>query len=115
SAMRLVSGYTGAVLVFLPGAITLVLFTTIASTVALSGSQVEAARLAGGEPTLFRLACRHASVPAALAALLGAILTLSDPSAGFALGLPVASSQILISFAAFYDYGLASRQCLMLG
>jgi iron(III) transport system permease protein len=99
---------------FLPGALTLVLFTTAASMAALSGSQVEAARLAGGERTLFRLACRHASVPAALAAVLAGILTLSDPGAGFAVGLPLASSEILISFAAFYDYTLAGRQCLML-
>lgn len=114
ASLRLISGYPGGALVFLPGALTLVLFTTIASTLALSGSQVEAARLAGGEKALFRLACRHAAVPASLAALLAAILTLSDPSAGFAVGLPMASSSILISFAAFYDYGLASRQCLVL-
>ena len=112
--LPLVSGYPGCVLVFLPGGFTLVLFTTIACTAALSGSQVEAARLAGGEKTLFRLACRHASVPAMLAAMLAAILTLSDPGAGFAVSLRTASSAILISFAAFYDYALAGRQCLIL-
>ncbi len=114
SLLPLISGYSGCVLMFLPGAVTLVLFTTAASMAVLSGSQVEAARLAGGERTLFRLACRHASVPAALAAVLAGILTLSDPGAGFAVGLPLASSEILISFAAFYDYALAGRQCLTL-
>ena len=114
SLLPLISGYSGCVLMFLPGAVTLVLFTTAASLAALSGSQVEAARLAGGEGTLFRLACRHALVPAALAAVLAGILTLSDPGAGFAVGLSLASSEVLISFAAFYDYALAGRQCLTL-
>jgi len=114
SLLPFISGYSGCVLMFLPGAVTLVLFATAASMAVLSGSQVEAARLAGGEGTLFRLACRYAAVPAALAAVLAGILTLSDPGAGFAVGLPMASSEILISFAAFYDYALAGRQCLML-
>lgn len=114
SLLPFISGYSGSVLMFLPGAVTLVLFTTVASMAALSGSQVEAARLAGGERTLFRLACRYAAVPAALAAVLAGILTLSDPGAGFAVGLRLASSEILISFSAFYDYALAGRQCLTL-
>ena len=114
SLLPLLSGYSGCVLMFLPGAATLVLFTAAAATAMLSRSQVEAVRLAGGEGTLFRLACRHAAVPAALAAVLAGILTLSDPSAGFAVGLRLASSEILISFAAFYDYALAGRQCLTL-
>jgi iron(III) transport system permease protein len=109
-----ISGYSGCVLMFLPAAVTLVLFTTAVSLAALSRSQIEAARLAGGEGTVFRLACRHALVPAALAAILAGIITLSDPGAGFAVGLPLASSEILLSFTAFYDYALAGRQCLML-
>jgi iron(III) transport system permease protein len=108
------SGYSGCVLMFLPGALTLVLFSVIASLAGLSGSQVDAARLAGGERTLFRLSCRHAAAPAALAAVLAGVLTLSNPAAGFAVGLPTAASEILISFAAFYDYGLAARQSLLL-
>jgi ABC-type Fe3+ transport system permease subunit len=114
SLLPLLTGYSGCVLMFLPGAVALVLFTSAATTAMLSGSQVEAARLAGGERTLFRLTCRHASVPAALAAVLAGIFTLSDPGAGFAARLPLASSEILTSFAAFYDYALAGRQCLTL-
>ncbi len=114
SLLPLITGYSGCVLMFLPAAATLVLFTTAAAMAVLSGSQMEAARLAGGEGTLFRLACRHAAVPAALAAVLAGTLTLSDPGAGFAVGLPLASSEILISFTAFYDYALAGRQCLAL-
>jgi iron(III) transport system permease protein len=113
--LPLLTGYSGCLLVLLPGAITLVVFTTAACTSGLSASQVEAARLAGGEGLLFRLACRHAAIPAFLAAALAAILTLSDPGAGFAVGLPLASSEILISFtAALNDNALAGRQCLAL-
>jgi iron(III) transport system permease protein len=46
--------------------------------------------------------------------VLAGIFTLSDPEAGFAAHLPLASSRILISFTAFYDYALAGRQCLVL-
>ena len=114
SLLPLISGYSGSVLMFLPAAVTLVLFTTFASMALLSVSQVEAARLAGGERTVFRLACRYAAAPAALAAMLAGIFTLSDPGAGFAVGLSLASSEILISFQAFYDYAQAGRQCLLL-
>ncbi|OWK41108.1 ABC transporter permease subunit [Fimbriiglobus ruber] len=115
SWLPLITGYSGCLLVFLPGAITLVLFTTAASAGGLSGAQVDAARLAGGEWLLVRLACRHAAVPAALAAVLAAILTLSDPGTGFAVGLQVASSEILISFTTTMSgNALAGRQCLTL-
>jgi iron(III) transport system permease protein len=114
SLLPLLSGHFGCALAFLAGAVALVLFTAVVSTASLSASQVEAARLAGGERTLFRLACRHAAVPASLAAVLAAVLTLSDPGAGFAVGLEMASTEILISFSAFYNYGLAGRQCLIL-
>ncbi len=53
SLLPLISGYSGCVLMFLPGAVALVLLTTAACVAALSRSQVEAARLAGGERTLF--------------------------------------------------------------
>jgi iron(III) transport system permease protein len=114
SFLPLLTGCSGCVLLFLPGAVALVLFITMAATATLSASAVEAARLAGGEGTLFRQACRHAAVPAVLAALLAAVLTLSDPGPGFAVGLKVAASEILLSFTAFYDYGLAGRECLIL-
>jgi iron(III) transport system permease protein len=115
SWLPLITGYSGCLLVFLPGAITLVLFTTAAATAGLSSSQIEAARLAGGEWPLFQLACRHAAIPAFLSAVLAAILTLSDPGTGFAVGIQVASSEILISFTtALNGNALAGRQCLLL-
>ena len=108
------SEYRGCVLSLLPAAVTLVLFTTIATTSALSGSQVESARLAGGEWTLVLQASRYAAVPAALAAVLAAILTASDPGPGRVFGLQVASSEIRISFMAPGESALPGQQSLTL-
>ncbi len=110
----LLSGHGGCALVFLAGSFALVLFTSAASAAGLSASQVEAARLAGGERTVFRYACRHAAAPAILAAVLAGVLTLSDPGPGQILGLRTAASELLTSFSALYDFGLAARQCLAL-
>lgn len=114
-ATSLLSGYTGCVLVFFAGAFALVLYSAVAATLSLTGSQIEAARLAGGERTVVRYAARHAAVAALLAAVLAGILTLSDPGPGQILLLPTAASEILTSFAAQYDFEQAARQCLVLG
>ncbi len=51
--------------------------------------------------------------PMAFAAgILGGILTLSDPGPGQILGVNVAASHVLVSFAAQYDFALATRQSL---
>jgi iron(III) transport system permease protein len=114
AASGLLAGHGGCTLVFLSGAFALVLFTSSAAAAALSASQVEAARLAGGESAVFRYAWRHAAVPAALAAVLAGVLTLSDPGPGQILGLRTAASEVLTSFAAQYDFDLAARQCAAL-
>src|SRR5262249_39663673 len=88
--------------------------TSYTSTGALSGTQVDAARLAGGEPTVLWHACRHGASPACLAAVLGGVLTLSDPGPGLILGLQTAASEVLTSFSALYDFGLAGRRCAAL-
>src|SRR5207302_825027 len=80
----------------------------------LSATQVDAARLAGGEKTVFLHASRHAATAALLAAALGGVLTLSDPGPGQILGLRTAASEVLTSFAALYDFSLAGQQCLVL-
>jgi iron(III) transport system permease protein len=108
------SGFAGSVLVFSAGAIPLVLLLALSSAAALSASQVEAARLAGGEAPVFRNVCRHVFPVALLAAGLGGVLTLSDPGPGQILGLRTAASEILISFAALYDFDLAGQQCALL-
>jgi len=113
-AADLISGFTGCILVLSAGAIPLVLLISDAATIALSGSQVDAARLAGGEKTVFIHVSRHVATPALLAAGLGGVVTLSDPGPGQILGLQTAASEILTSFSALYDFPLAGRQCVVL-
>jgi len=109
-----ISGVAGCVLVFSTAAIPLVLLMSYAATGSLSNSQLDAARVAGGEGTVLIHACRHAAMPAVVAAGLGGVLTLSDPGPGQILGLRTAASEVLTSFSALYDYGLAGRQCAVL-
>jgi iron(III) transport system permease protein len=113
-ATDLISGFTGCILVLSAGAIPLVLLISYAATMALSGSQVDAARLAGGERTVLIHVSRHVATPALLAAGLGGVVTLSDPGPGQILGLQTAASEILTSFSALYDFPLAGRQCVVL-
>lgn len=110
----LASGITGCTTVMLAGALPLVAFATLCAVNGLSLSQLEAARLAGGERAVLRYAGGAAAVPAAAAAGLGGVLTLSDPGPGQILGVRTASAEILTSFAALYDYALAARQCVWL-
>jgi iron(III) transport system permease protein len=114
TAALLVTGVPGCVLVFSAAAIALVLLVSLATTTTLSGSQIDAARLAGGERTVLVHASRHVATPALLAAGLGGVLTLSDPGPGQILGLRTAASEILTSFASLYDFALAGRQCVAL-
>lgn len=113
-ATHAVSGFSGCLLVFTVGAVPLVLLTSYAASGALSGSQVDAARLSGGERSVVLYASRHAATPALLAAGLGAIFMLSDPGPGQILGLRTAASEILTSFSALYDFTLAGQQCAIL-
>jgi len=106
------SGYTGCVVVFFAEMFPLVLLTSYAATIALSGSQIDATRLAGGERAVLWQVCHYVAIPAGLAAGLGGVLTLSDPGPGQILGLQTAASEILTSFSALYDFRLAGRQCL---
>jgi len=106
--------FAGGVHVFALATIPLVLFTAAAATRGVSGSQLDAARLAGGETTALVSACRHAALPSILAAVLAGILTLADPGPGQILGIPTAAAQILTSFAAHYDAARAGRQCVLL-
>ncbi|HEV8717171.1 MAG TPA: hypothetical protein VGX03_30670 [Candidatus Binatia bacterium] len=109
-----VSGLAGCILVLSMGAVPLVLLTSYAAAIALSGSQIDAARLAGGERTVLIYVSHHVASPALLAAGLGCVLTLSDPGPGQILGLQTAASEMLTSFSALYDFPLAGRQCAVL-
>lgn len=110
----LTTGYLACSLSFAPPAIALTFFASFASTTALAQSQLDAARLAGGERTVFIQACRSAAIPAALSAALAAVLSLSDPGPGQIFSVRTGASEILVSFAALYDFDLAARQCLAL-
>jgi ABC-type Fe3+ transport system permease subunit len=112
SVSETLSGVSGCLLVLSMQGIPLVLFMTYAATLALSGSQVDAARLAGGERVVLRAVARFVATPAMLAAGLGGVSTLSDPGPGQIFGYATAASEILTSFAARYDFALAGRQCL---
>jgi iron(III) transport system permease protein len=110
----LLSGFTGTVITFTTFAWPLVIFITIAAVRGISRSQVDAARLAGGERHLLAHVARAVLPVAALTALLAGVLTLSDPGPGQILGWSGAASEILVSFASQYDFALAARQCLAL-
>ena len=114
AASAFASGTTGCTTVFLAGALPLVALAALTAVGGLSLSQLEAARLAGGERAVLRQSGGAAAVPAAAAAGLAGVLTLSDPGPGQILGLRTASADILTSFSALYDYALAARQCAWL-
>jgi iron(III) transport system permease protein len=114
SVSQALSGLPGCLLVMSTQGIPLVLLIAYAATSGLSGSQVDAARLAGGERVVFCSVARYVAIPAFLAAGLGGVLTLSDPGPGQIFGLSTAASEILTSFSARYDFARAGRQCVML-
>lgn len=110
----LLAGFNGTAIAFALFGVPLVLFITLASVRGISRSQVDAARLAGGERHLFMCVARSVFPAAALTGALAGVLTLSDPGPGQILGFSGAASEILASFAAQYDFALAARQCLLL-
>ncbi len=80
----------------------------------LTASQIDAARLHGGETMVLGLAARACAPVAVLAALLGGILSLSDPGAPLIFGVRSVAVEIRTSFSALFDYELAGKQCLVL-
>jgi iron(III) transport system permease protein len=109
-----VGGVVAAVWAFTCMGAPLVTFAALAATLTLTRGQADAARLAGGERHLFRLMLRAAFPLAGLAAAFAGVLTLADPGPGQILGWPGAAGELLISFAARYDRGLATHQALAL-
>ena len=108
------SGATGCILAFSSLGLPLVVYASFAATRMLSKGQVDAVRLAGGEWVLVQYASRSARGVAALAAMLAGVVALSDPGPGQILGYPGVATQVLTSFSALYDFGLAARQALAL-
>lgn len=111
----LLSGASGCVIAFMALGIPLVCYTSFAAARGISRSQLDAARLAGGDTAVLIHGARNVLPAAAVAALLAGVLTLSDPGPGQILGYSGVATQILVSFSALYDFDLAARQCLALG
>ncbi len=110
----LLSGRPGCVIAFAAFGFPLVLYATFSAVRAIPASQVEAARLAGGERAVVRYAAGSAFPVAAVAAMLAGVLTLADPGPGQILSYPGVATEILTSFSALYDFALATRQCTAL-
>ncbi len=110
----LFSGFSGTTIVFSASAVPLVALACLAASQRISQSEIDAARMAGGEwRAVFSLS--RSVFPMALAAgMLGGILTLSDPGPGQILGFDGAASHVLVSFAAQYDFALATQQSLVM-
>ncbi len=110
----LFSGFSGTVFAFTSLAIPIVTFYTLASAQSLSQNQIESARLIGGDICLIKFGLKSLFPTAALAGIFAGILSLSDPGPGQILGFSGAASEILTSFAALFDFSLASQQCALL-
>ena len=108
------AGLAGCLFVLGLQAVPLPFFATWAACQNLTASQIDAARLHGGEPAVLKLSAVACAPVAILAALLGGILCLADPGAPLILGARSVAVEILTSFSALRDYGLAGRQCLLL-
>ncbi len=107
-------GFFGCVFVLGLQAVPLVFFATWAAAVNLTGSQIDAARLAGGEAAVLKHSAGACTPVAVLAALLAGVLSLSDTGAPLIFGCRSVAVEILTTFAALYDFELAGRQCLVL-
>lgn len=107
-------GFAGCVFVLGLQSVPLPFFATWAACQNLTASQIDAARLHGGEKSVLTLSARACAPVAILAALLGGILSLSDAGAPLIFGCRSVAVEIRTSFSALFDYELAGRQCLLL-
>jgi iron(III) transport system permease protein len=112
--LRTPDGLAGCVFVLGLQAVPLPLLATWAACQNLTASQIDAARLHGGETSVLNLSLRACAPVAILTALLGGILSLSDTGAPLIFGCRSVAVEILTSFSALFDYELAGRQCLLL-
>jgi len=113
-AQNIMAGFSGTVLAFSATAVPLVTLATFLAGRRISQGEADAARLAGGERHLIFCVARSVFPMAMVVGLLGSILTLSDPGPGQILRFGGAASHVLVSFAAQYDFALATRQSLSL-
>jgi iron(III) transport system permease protein len=109
-----INGMAGCVAVFCAVGIPLALLGTVAACQSLTASQIEAARLSGGERAVFYRTVQYALLPSIFAAALSAILSMSDPGPGQIFGMHTASAEVLTTLSAQYDFVLAGRQSVIL-
>ncbi len=114
AAVDTINSMTGVILSLLSLALPIVVLTAFITTRGLTASQVDAARVCGGERAVLIHACRHAAPPAMLVAAIAGVLTLSDPGPGMIFGRRTVAADILTSFSAQYDFVLAGRQSVLL-
>ncbi len=95
-------------------AVPLVLFATWAACRNLTASQIDAARLHGGEQTVLKRSAGACAPVAVVTAVLAGILSLTDPGATSVFDYRSAAEEIRTSFAARGDVVLAGRQCLLM-
>jgi len=107
-------GYGGCLLVLGLQAVPLVFFATWVACRNLTASQIESARLHGGEKAVLAMSARTCLPVATVAAMLAGILSLSDPGAPLIFGYRSVAVEIRTSFSALFDYQLAGHQCLLL-
>lgn len=108
------NGFSGCIFVMGLQAVPLVFFATWTACRNLTASQIESARLHGGEASVLEQSGRACLPVGIVVALLAGILTLSDPGAPLIFGARSVAVEIRTSFSALFDYELAGRQCLLL-
>ncbi|MFN2477466.1 MAG: ABC transporter permease subunit [Chthoniobacterales bacterium] len=109
------SGFAGCVWAHGALAMSLAAWGALLALRGISGSQVDAALIAGGDTTLWRAALRLTWPSALAGALLGGAIAAGESGPGVLLGWPTAAGEILAAFAARYDFAEAARRSLALG
>lgn len=108
-------GFSGCVLSYVTQVFPLVALAALAQASLITASEREAALVAGGIRHLLRQSLRATWPSAAAAAVVGGVLTLSDPGCGQITGSHGVASVILTALSARNDFAVASLKALSSG
>ena len=108
------NGLIGCILVLGLQMMPLPFFATWAACQSMTASQIDAARLHGGEAAVVKLTAHACASSAVLAALLGGILSMTAPGAPLIFGCRSVAVEIRTSASALFDMQLAGQQSLLL-